>query len=306
MIEKGRNIGPIRIRAVEEKYNILENEFNNKINTLLMNVNLAVKEIYITGMGVVSNLEYARKIFLSGRGDFIETFFYFLEDYTKKDYRPLSNRSMGYILDSALINTFGKLDKFTEKVDVCILENENRWDYISLFCQLDFPINLILTREVIMKFVAIFKLIWRIKKIENLLKRLRGRNLHVKERVRVNDYTDMMMKMYFYIFEESISIEWKDKLNLNDVNGLLIDNIRKGLNETLDSVMHKLFQVPKRGREELDIFLSSLESFCIFLGKSKDKKMNDDNVKNNLRDFIRIVEDELKGTSLCNLEAYVR
>ncbi|KAM0673120.1 hypothetical protein GVAV_003466 [Gurleya vavrai] len=188
------------------------------------------------------------------------------------------------------------------KIDVCILEHEEQWNHISLYCQLDFPTNLIFTKEIILKLVSIFKFLWRIKKIENLLKQLRKKDFDASGKIRILEYNNIIMKFYFYIFEEVIENEFK--LEIKE-NLMMIDDLRKKINKILDNIFIKIFQAPKKGKEEMNNFLSSLEALCMSLGKLNITSFNDSDVRGYLKTFVSTFYPVLAGSTLFNLSQFV-
>ncbi|KAF7684025.1 Gamma-tubulin complex component 3 [Astathelohania contejeani] len=301
-IEKRKN-NFIACNYITSQYiSILDPNLEELIESLIFEVDEHIKKVFIEGCQLYKHLEYSRKLFLFGREDFIETLFYYLKERGSK---ISSKRSVSYVLDLALADTFGRLDKFTEKIDVCLLNDSHGLDHISLFCQLDFPLNLILTKEVILKFVKIFKFLWRIKKIEGLLKRVIGFNAYFipesggKRPICVSmvEYLTVINKLSYYIKEEVINVHYK---RIRSIDGMIVEGLRKGINEILDLILNKIF----RGKEkkQIDGFMEALEEMCINIKQGED--VDDRMVRNRFSEFVKVAD--LENSSIYNLRRYCK
>ncbi|KAM0677796.1 Gamma-tubulin complex component 3 [Binucleata daphniae] len=328
------------------------------LDVIIENVNEKMREVL---SGVKENLETVKNIFLFQRSDFVETLSMFLNRHENKN---LFNRTISYILENAMVNTFGRLNEFMKKIDVCILENEQSLNCISLFCQLNFPLNLIFTKEIILKLVGIFKFLWRVKKIENLIAQLRKKEIETNSKVKIIVYNNLINKLMFYFCYEVIEKEFvienvkqdnvkeynvkednvkeghKKEYNAKDVtakqniitykiessnadicneyqysskyqqnkstnSGMIVDDMRQKINEMLDEIIKHTFQCPKNGKKDFDIFLASIETLLMLVGRTHVTSFTDDDVKKNLSVFVAKNEHLLKNTTLHDLGKFV-
>lgn len=312
-----------KIEPFELEYDlcILNENFEYVLKNLIYNINKKMYAIFILKHNVKEILNQAKDIFLFNRSDFIETLFFLLKDFN-------SNKSITYILETALQSTFYTSNNFLKSIDVCILENE--CDYISLFCRLDFPENIIFTKEIVMKYVAIFKFLWKIKKIENSIKQLKRKEFDNK--IKIIQWQNLLYILYSYIFDiietEYLAIfehlkhvdailnnENNPVIEINDVkdgvfqNELvdynLIDNLKNIIHKSLDNILNKIFQMPNSGKREIDLFIASLESLTIGLSRLNVNTINDDEVKINLKDFLEKNQEIVNSIILKNLAQYI-
>ncbi|KAM0687489.1 Gamma-tubulin complex component 3, partial [Conglomerata obtusa] len=275
-------INKSQIFTTDYKIDLFDKNLSKKLNQIILNTNIKINELLLNRKLIDDNLKTIKSIFLFRRSDFTETLSFYLKDYNRLENKEMLNRSISYILEKSLLTTFGSIDELMSKLDVCILDNEAHWNYISLYCQLEFPINLIFTREIILKLVAIFKFLWRFKKIENLLKQLKKKEFDTRSKIRILEYNNLIQKFYFYFFEEVIENEFKLHLNLN---GMIVEDLRKKINNNLDIISQKLFQSVDNQKNEIDYFLNSLEILLMSLGKMNVFTINDEDVRISLNLF---------------------
>ncbi|KAG0440404.1 Gamma-tubulin complex component 3 like protein [Dictyocoela muelleri] len=223
---------------------ILDPNLPDYLDILFKDINLKIEKEILIKHDIFEYFKFTKEIFLGFRSDFIEMLLIFMSDMQKGAY--FNKRSISYILDSALVTTFGN-NKFIKNIDICIFDDA--YDYISLFYHLNFPLNLIVTKEIILKFVAVFKFIYKLKRVESVL----SANLKRKE---VRKFRNIILKINFYVFEEVIEDLWKYEF-------IDIDDFRKQININLENILKRIFQVPNKGKEQLDSFIASLEKYAI-------------------------------------------
>lgn len=252
------------------KLNILDLNISECLEILIQKMNKKIKNEILIKYKVFEYLKFTKDIFLGNRTDFMETLIISISDLHKGSF--FNKRSISYVLDAVLVSTFGE-NEFIKQIDMCILDDYN--DYISLFCHLEFPMNLFITKESMMKLVSIFKFLWRIKRIEFLLtKNIKNKN--------IRKYRNIILKLNFYFCEEVIQNLWKFEY-------LNIDQFRKEIGQNLDKILNKMFQIQNKGKENMDTFLNILEKYTnsenvsieYLNQKFKDLIVNNENVISN-------------------------
>ncbi|EJW02589.1 hypothetical protein EDEG_03011 [Edhazardia aedis USNM 41457] len=174
---------------------LLDHDINQKLELIAAKVNSKIKDMLFRQENIVKHVQTAKELFLCTRSDFTTTLQYLLKEFLRSNNRSMMNRSMSYVLEKSLKDTFNVLDPFLKKIDICLMENE--YDGVSLFCFLDFPLNLVFTKEIMLKFVACFRFIWRIKKLESLL-------LQMKNKFKVDDLYNKEHNLHKMCFCELI------------------------------------------------------------------------------------------------------
>lgn len=269
----------ISIESNENAYflDILDPNLPDYLDIIYKDVNSQIEDEILIKHDIYAYLEFTKDIFLGFRADFIEILLIFMSDMTKGAY--FNKRSMSYVLDSALITTFGD-NKFIKNIDICIFDDH--YDYISLFCHLNFPLNLIVTKEIILKFVAIFKFIYKLKRLETIL----SVNLKMKK---IAAFRNVVLKICFYVFEEVIHDAWKYEFSN-------IDQFRKVINLNLENILKRIFQAPNTGKEQIDCFMAALEKYA--MGESS---ISLNFVEQQLQNFLNINRETLRETCLADL-----
>ncbi|TBU10270.1 Spc97/Spc98 spindle pole body-like protein [Hamiltosporidium tvaerminnensis] len=158
---------------------------------------------------------------------------------TDKQY-PVNNTL--YEQHPVINSTFVDSDSLiTNSVNTTILENnnninntplDNTWDYLTLLCVIDFPLNMIINKKTILRFSTIFKFLWKVKKVERILGSLKKRKLDKNSLNRIHFYYCFVQSFMFYCCEEVISIEWSCFLRLECFEENLYENKSKNCRYT--------------------------------------------------------------------------
>lgn len=274
------------------RISVLSPSLEDDVDEVLREINRKVECVLRDSIDVYGHIESARQVFLFGRGDFIETLFSFL-----RDTRRVSRKSLSYILDAAIRDTYGRLDGFTSRLGVYLVDNENRYENFALLYQVDYPISLVLTREIVLKLVSVFQFLWRLKRIEHLLLRISRGGMDRHTRIRISSYTGLVHRISYFVFEEVISQKWR----LSPASSTMpLDGLRVGIEKALDGIMSE-GRIGEKGFEQL---LAALESSLMDVGTGSSS-FNDGGVQNALRGFLDTVGDSLVGTSLFDIHRYL-
>lgn len=278
------------------------NFFESDLNRIILEVNANMHERFIARYQVQKYILFAKDVFLHYRSDFIETLYAYLKNSNKSSDRYLHGKSISYSLENAFRDTFGEINDFAKQIDICILENEHAWDYITLFCKLEYPLNLIFTKEIIMKYVSVFKFLWRIKKLFNSLCQLKRKEFNSEGRIRIIIYINLLSSLYSYVFEDVINAHYKTDMS---VYKMIIDDLRKSINKSLDQILDGIFQTQGMGKEEIDAFLSSLETLCISVSRINVNSVSDAEVSGHLKAFILKNCAQLKKSTLSGIISHL-
>lgn len=272
---------------------VLDPKFDVLIHERLKLLDYYVKNIFISGCQVIEHLKFCKQSFFFGRNDFIEHLFFHMKEVTKS---KLSRRSYSFILDTAIQSSFGKDNPFSAALDMCILKDDD----FSLFYRLSFPVNVIIEKDVIMIFLSIFKFLWKVKRIEHFLRRLKDRKDNsIENMVIITKWYCFIQKMFFYFSYEVIECEFQTLLSALDKQIFVIDELRQSIKKFLKSVILKIFQENNKGKEQSDAFLSLLEQECVNFRKH-GSKFNDLHIKQQLKVLFECLPFSLENTSLSN------
>lgn len=285
--------GPVQADDSEAgQMSILSPGLEEDVDAMLHRVNLRIEQSFLADPRVCTQVEGMRRVFLFGRCDFIETLFLYL-----KDSRDLSGKSFSYILDMAIRNTYGGVDEFTSGLGVYLVDNENKYENFALFCQAEYPTSLIVTKESILKLVAVFQFLWKLKRVEHLLLRVSRMGLKRAARARVASYTTLVYKVSYFVFEEVIGKRWRlfsadSKMPLND--------LRLGMERGLDRILDEC----QIGRG-IDHLLDAMKVLLMGIGTGASA-FDDSEVQRSLCELAAQSGNEFIGTSLYDLHKYTQ
>ncbi len=247
-----------------------------------------------------SILAFLKKIFLFSRSDFVQCMFSLLRDL------PLTKHSFIFVLDSALEKTLRPCS-FTKEIDIVLLDSQDQWNYFTLFLKMEYPIDILMSKEDRIELSQIFKHLWRMKKTENLLIAVRTKVLEKQDRIRVIAYLDLVFKLNFYVFYEVIEKEYTlfvegDKLlgkkeltgdefceateRIDPLHGL-----KTRFKEFFATIHRKIF-MEKEIRAKLIAFLDGIEKMCRDVAKSGT--WDDDPLRADLKGFTENVDIDKK------------
>lgn len=261
---------------------VLGPNLDGEIDEMLEETNRRM-DVLLDGMKIYRQIEGARRVFLFGRGDFAETLFLFL-----KDTKRISRKSFTCILEAAVRNTYGEMDEFSSCLGVYLVDNENRYENFALFCHVDHPASLVLTKEIVLKLVAVFQQLWKLKRVEHLLLRMAGTG-DKGTRIQVASYTCLVYKISFFVFEETISQRWRWPRR----SGMPLNDLKTGVEWALDEIMTA---IEGRGIGQV---LGALEGALMSAGMGA--VFDDEPVQNALRGVSGVAD-----TFLFDLHKYIR
>ncbi|AFN83980.1 hypothetical protein EROM_101650 [Encephalitozoon romaleae SJ-2008] len=271
--------------------NILNPGLEESIDMMLHRINREIDRVFLGNPSISSQIEGIRNTFLFGRCDFIETLFLYL-----KDSKDLSRKSFSYILDLAIRNTYGNADEFTSKLGVYIVDNENKYENFALFCQVDYPASIIVTKESILKLVKIFQFLWKLKRVEHLLLRVSGMKIQKTSKIKVISYKTLLYKINYFVFEEVIERKWKF---FSSVGEMPLNELRLGIERALDGVINTC-QIGGGIEDLLDSMKNSLMDVGTGLSLFSDAK-----IQRRLSELMETSGSNFIGTSLYDLHKYV-
>lgn len=283
--------------AENVEVDILSRNFDSVIDDKLRNTNLDVKRYFVSGCSILDYVIFCKETFFFGRNDFIEHLLFYMKDISKNNQ---CKRSYTFILDSAIQASFKKMDQITSALDMCVLKDDD----FSLFYHLEFPVNVVIEKDVILIFLSIFKYLWRVKKIEHFLRKLKDQaNYSIQNIVTINKWYFFIQKIFFYFSFEVIEKNFIDLLMTVQNEIFLIDELRRGTKRFLRHVIHDLFQENNKGKEQMDAFLNGLEQEC-FNFRKHVSIFDDSHIKKSLGSLFNVVVDRLESTTLFNVPSY--
>lgn len=277
---------------------VLDRNFENIINDKLLIADQQVKTLFLLRCQIIEYLQFCKDTFFFARNDFIEHLLFHMKGINKSN---LCRRSYSFVLDSAIMSSFKQINKITSTLDMCVLKDED----FSLFCHFDFPVNVVIEKDVVMIFLSIFKYLWKIKRVEHFLRKLKEKESgELTNTVRLNKWYVLIQKIFFYFLYEIIEKNYVELLSIVDNKIFVVDELRKGVKKFLRNVINGIFQENGSGKEQMDIFINVLEQECLNY-KKYGRVFDDSHIKKNLEDLMVLVNDRIENTTLFNIAAYV-
>lgn len=237
-------------------------------------------------------LLFLKKTFLFSRSDFVQCMFSLLRDL------PWTRHSFVFVLDSSLDKTLSS-SVLGKQIDIVILDSQDQWNHFTLFFKMEYPLSILMAREDKVWLSQIFKHLWRMKTVENLLITIRMKKLDTCEKLRAVAYLDFILRLDFYIFYEVIEKEYKryfgdDKLfcirSVEDIEALLqsggadpLEKLGARCREFLSVVRTRIF-MDRSTRALFMNVLGELENMCKDIAKFCT--WNDESVKCALLNFV--------------------
>ncbi|KRH92147.1 Spc97/Spc98-like spindle pole body protein, partial [Pseudoloma neurophilia] len=278
--------------------NVLDPKLDNSIHNRLKLIDSFVKEVFLKGCHIAEHLKFCKESFFFGRNDFIEHLFFYMKEISKSNF---GKRSYSFILDTAIQTSFGKNNPFSQYLDMCVLKDDD----FSIFYKLSFPINIIIEKDIILIFLSIFKYLWKVKRVEHFLRRLKElKNIDQKNIIIINKWYILIQKLFFYFSYEVIEIEFINLLKILENETFVIDKLRHGLKRLLKNVIKGIFQENNQGKETMEIFLNSLEQECHNFRKHKTI-FNDEHIRTNCLNLMNTLQINMENTSLFNITAFI-
>eukprot|EP00866_Antonospora_locustae_P001504 jgi/Antlo1/1504/2050 len=237
-------------------------------------------------------LLFLKKTFLFSRSDFVQCMFSLLRDL------PWTRHSFVFVLDSSLDKTLSS-SFLGKQIDIIILDSQDQWNHFTLFFKMEYPLCILMAREDKVWLSQIFKHLWRMKTVENLLITVRMKKLDTFEKLRVVAYLDLIFRLDFYVFYEVIEKEYRrhfgdNKLfcisSVEDIETLLqgnnadpLEKLGTRCREFLSAVRRQIF-MDRSTRTLFMNLLDELESMCKDIAKFCT--WNDESVKRALLNFV--------------------
>jgi len=133
-----------------------------------------------------------------------------------------------------------------------ILNNEDSWNGLTVNYQVDWPLNLILSSNILEKFTNIFRYLFPIRLVQldlqkvwlNLMKKNRKEGLFEKKMRKMvnlrNQMAAVIESLWSYFHLDVLEVQWM-KFNENFKEIADFDEMRRGLDEYLNSISSQLF-----------------------------------------------------------------
>lgn len=291
------------LNEIQEKMSVspfidaLDPKFSTLVQNRLTFIDCYIKNIFVKGCNILEHLNFCKESFFLGRNDFIEHLFYYMKEISKSNF---GKRSYSYILDTAIQSSFGKNNIFSHNLDMCVLKDDD----FSLFYKLSFPINIIIEKDIIMIFLSIFKFLWKVKRVEHFLRRLKDfKNISENNINVLNKWYLFLQRIFFYFSYEVIEREFSILLSISERDSFVIDELRHGLKRLLKNVITHLFQENNKGKELMDQFLNSLEQECHNFRKHQTT-FNDEHIRTICLNLFEILPFSLENTTLQNIAVF--
>lgn len=263
------------------------------IDRVLEHLNKRLYEEFIERYQIPLLLQYVKDVFFFGRVDFIEHFFSAL-----KDSRKATRKNLLAVLESSLDDAFPGCP-FNKNIDLFIKEDSSEPPHdpqynlavlserFSLYCNLEYPVTVLLEEDFVLKLVYIFKFLWKLKKID-----------HLSRRVADPKYVNFTFSLLFYVFNEVLS-----GLSMGDwvSDGLALDILKADINGKIHTIMKRLFINTQAKRIEYLIFY--IEKAFIAAGKSGTLDTRE--VQSALREFYECAAPQLENTFLFNIRSFI-
>ncbi len=272
-------------------YNLIDgidlslNSSVNKINIVLRWLNRKLKHEFIEKYKIFELLEFINSVFFFKRSDFIEKFF----DLLKKS-RKFTKNNFLLILEDSLEESFpGHF--FNKNIDIFIREEGDApglLETFSLYCNLPYPISVLLEEPFVLKLVYIFKFLWKLKKIDYLSRRV-GNPM----------YVNLTYSLMFYVFNEVLD---QFKIGKMSEDSLALEMLKTEINSKINWIMENLFINTKE--KKIEYLLFYMENMFIVAGKTG--VFDDNDVQKSLKEFCEYAGSKLDSTYLFNLKGFIK
>ncbi|ADM12497.1 uncharacterized protein Eint_101720 [Encephalitozoon intestinalis ATCC 50506] len=285
-----RNLVEEELENIARQINILNPNLEENIDLILHKINKKIRHDFLSCPAICSQIEGIKNTFLFRRCDFIETLFLYL-----KDSRDLTRKSFSYVLDLAIRNTYGDVDEFTSGLGVYIVDDENKYENFALFCQVSYPASIIITKESVLKLVAIFQFLWKLKRVEHLLLRISKMKMEGKTKIKIASYKTLVYKISYFVFQEVIEKKW----NFFSASGEMpLNKLRLGMEKVLDEVIN-ICQIGGK----MEALLDSMKDSLIDTG-ARSSSFSDEEIQRKLSELVKEHGNSFIGTSLYDLHKY--
>lgn len=132
-----------------------------------------------------------------------------------------------------------------------ILNNDDPWNGLSVFYQVDWPLNLIISSTVVEKYTNVFRFLFPIRTVQldlqkvwmNLMQKNRKSILSKETKAIImlrNEMSLIIENLWSYFHLDVFHVQWsKLKERLAEIKDF--DEMRRGLDEYLNSITNQLF-----------------------------------------------------------------
>ncbi|KAI5149859.1 gamma-tubulin complex component 3 [Enteropsectra breve] len=280
-----------REKAHINSIDISSEDLSCALEECLRTVNRKINENFIQKYEIMGLLRYIHDVFLFGRVDFSELLFESLKQLRKpsrKNFIGILEDSLETIFPGCPFNKL--IDIFVKDFGLSPASEANGLilsDSFSLYCNLNYPLTVLLEEEIVLKLVYIFKFIWKLKRVD-----------HLCRRAGIIKYTNLAFKLSFYVFNEVLSeftrIAWKE-------NGMALDTLKMDINRAVDVIMKRLFINTEA--KKIEFLLYHMENAMVEAVKTGN--FNEEEVAKSLREFYEFSKKEIENTYLFDLRAYI-
>jgi len=240
-------------------------------------------KIFFIKLKLLDHLKAVKNYLLLGRGDFISLLIENLGPSLNKPASTLYRHNLTATLESAIRATSDER-LLLNRLDVRMLEfspHESGWDVFMLEYKTERPINLILSSGAMEKYMRMFRVLWKMKRLEYALDRawkvvILGvnrslRHLHClrsdfhRARLVISEMIHFIRQLQSYCHLEVIDCGWQEFEKKLMSEGGDLDSLIEGHSAYLDRLVSKGLLLSTRAGKENTCLLLAEECFKVIL-----------------------------------------
>ncbi|KAG0144469.1 hypothetical protein CROQUDRAFT_47284 [Cronartium quercuum f. sp. fusiforme G11] len=248
------------------------------------NINLAnliaskqIFTIFFHKLKLLEHLKALKDYLLLGRGDFISLLIESLGPSLNKPASSLYRHNLTSTLESAIkLTSNNPTTDLINRLDVRMLEFESNdlgWDVFMLEYKTETPLDVILSQKAMEKYMKMFRMIWRIKRVEYVIELgwkilmvgCRNREIddqlkndYHKSRIVVSEMVHFIRQLCSFVQLEVIECGWQSFESTVMVDGGDLDSLVEAHRVYLDRLVSKgmLLNPKKVGKENACLLLA--------------------------------------------------
>ncbi|KAL1924041.1 uncharacterized protein VTP21DRAFT_7076 [Calcarisporiella thermophila] len=187
ILEIGKNINYIRYRCEElyltrdekseEEASIPRSIFSleSYVETNHVKTSRRLKSILLEKYGLMTHLVALKDYFLLCRGDWTQRLMDVMEETLNEPARYIYRQKLHSLILSASLHSSARKDPCASRLDARIIESQNEnltgWDIFRLDYVVEKPLDTILNEKAMQEYRRIWRFLWRIKRVANMLMR---------------------------------------------------------------------------------------------------------------------------------------
>ncbi|EGR34147.1 hypothetical protein IMG5_022900 [Ichthyophthirius multifiliis] len=190
-------------------------------------VNNQIMDVLVNKYHLKKHLYAIKQFLLMGQGDFIQQLMHLLYDELSQPANQIFRHNLLGQLESA-IRSSNANSETSQRLDVKLLEaspGDKGWDIFSLDYHVEAPLDTILSKEVMRKYLKIFNFLWRMRRISHTLSQVwlshmkAGNIMNQKENIgslyaKINrtrhEMINFINNFMCYIMVDAIESSWKE------------------------------------------------------------------------------------------------